>query len=164
MAMQEIEEVPAETLSYTERSMAVAGNPLFRKKKSFLKKKSFTEKKKKKKKTSNMDDAPKVDGQKVDAMLQQLREESRKRNAARREMVEEEEREEVVWPPVRTFEELALGAIRSKRNLPEDFDHSLKEQYLSDADFKKTFGMSRDVFNSMVKWKRKAEKMKHNLF
>ena len=68
------------------------------------------------------------------------------------------------WPPTREFEELELADILSKSNLPDDFDPTMKEQYLSADDFEETFGMSRDAFNGLAKWKRNAEKKKHGLF
>mmetsp|Transcript_8068 Transcript_8068/g.14597 ORF Transcript_8068/g.14597 Transcript_8068/m.14597 type:complete len:823 (+) Transcript_8068:52-2520(+) len=43
-------------------------------------------------------------------------------------------------------------------------DNTKKETYLSDADFRTVFGMDRDTFNGMAKWKQQAEKKKHGLF
>ena len=64
-------------------------------------------------------------------------------------------------PPVHIFE---YDGILAKANLPDDFDVTMKEQYLSDEDFEEVFGTSKSAFNALAKWKRNAEKKKHGLF
>ena len=69
-----------------------------------------------------------------------------------------------VWPPTRAFEVVEYDDIIAKANLPDDFDVTMKEQYLSDEDFEEMFGMDKGAFNALAKWKRNAEKKKHGLF
>jgi len=48
--------------------------------------------------------------------------------------------------------------------LPEGVDATIKEQYLSDAEFQKIFGISKSEFNAMPKWKSNGLKKKANLY
>lgn len=48
--------------------------------------------------------------------------------------------------------------------LPETVDLSAKEQYLSDEEFEKVFGMTRAEFNALPKWKQNAKKKLVKLF
>lgn len=47
--------------------------------------------------------------------------------------------------------------------LPDDIDRAAKETYLTDEDFEATFGMTRDEFGALAKWKQKNHKKKHGL-
>jgi len=47
---------------------------------------------------------------------------------------------------------------------PDDVDPARKEQYLSDVDFKDTFGMTKDEFAKLAKWKQTSLKKSKNLF
>lgn len=47
---------------------------------------------------------------------------------------------------------------------PEGVDPARKEQYLSDADFEATFGMTKEAFNQLKLWKQKDLKKAKNLF
>merc|ERR1719201_1928854 len=59
---------------------------------------------------------------------------------------------------------VSLADILAKRNIPEGFDVTKKELYLSDAEFQATFNMSKEAYKNMPKWKQNREKKKHNLF
>merc|ERR1712166_57238 len=47
---------------------------------------------------------------------------------------------------------------------PKGIDPANREMYLSDAEFKATMGMPKADFEKLPKWKKDAEKKKHNLF
>ncbi|KAA0146173.1 hypothetical protein FNF28_07715 [Cafeteria roenbergensis] len=45
-----------------------------------------------------------------------------------------------------------------------DIDLAKKELYLSDSDFTEVFGMSKDEFSALAKWKRDGKKKQAGLF
>lgn len=47
--------------------------------------------------------------------------------------------------------------------LPDDIEKNKKETYLSDEDFESVFGMTREDFGALAKWKQLNHKKKHNL-
>eukprot|EP01031_Cornospumella_fuschlensis_P032521 gene32521-39321_t len=51
-----------------------------------------------------------------------------------------------------------------KGALPSSVDPTRKEEYLSDADFQKAFGMDRNAFKALAKWKRDDAKKKVGIF
>jgi hypothetical protein len=51
-----------------------------------------------------------------------------------------------------------------KPTLPDGVDPSTKEQWLSDDEFMHIFGVTKESFNALPKWKRSAQKKKHGLF
>ncbi len=50
------------------------------------------------------------------------------------------------------------------KNLPEGVDPTKREEYLDDETFSKVFGMNKDAFRAMPKWKRDDAKKKNGLF
>jgi hypothetical protein len=59
---------------------------------------------------------------------------------------------------VYTYEQLTAAT------LPEGVDSTLKEQYLSDAEFKTVFSITKAEFNAMPKWKSSGLKKKVGLY
>ena len=57
-----------------------------------------------------------------------------------------------------SVEQLQIGKC------PQGIDMTRREQYLSDADFEATFGMSKDTFLALPKWKRQRAKREVGLF
>lgn len=57
-----------------------------------------------------------------------------------------------------TLEQLQIS------NCPEGIDMTRREQYLSDEEFNSVFGMSKDTFNALPKWKRIRSKKEVGLF
>ncbi|RYG59551.1 hypothetical protein EON64_20110, partial [archaeon] len=51
-----------------------------------------------------------------------------------------------------------------KGALPPTVDPTKKEEYLSDAEFQKTFNMDRNAFKALAKWKRDDAKKKAGIF
>eukprot|EP01031_Cornospumella_fuschlensis_P039461 gene39461-48041_t len=51
-----------------------------------------------------------------------------------------------------------------KGALPLSVDPTRKEEYLSDADFQEAFGMDRNAFKALAKWKRDDAKKKAGIF
>ena len=49
-------------------------------------------------------------------------------------------------------------------NPPDGVERSLREHYLSDADFEALFGVSKEIFFAQPKWKRTQAKKRHGLF
>ena len=49
-------------------------------------------------------------------------------------------------------------------NCPSGVDRSLREHYLSDADFEALFGVDKATFFAQPKWKRTQAKKRHGLF
>ena len=47
---------------------------------------------------------------------------------------------------------------------PEGVDRSMREHYLSDADFEAVFGVDKATFFAQPKWKRTQQKKRHGLF
>jgi hypothetical protein len=59
----------------------------------------------------------------------------------------------------------ALEVLRAKDDdRPAEINPALKEQYLSDEEFKAVFGMSHDEFEKLQKWKKDKLKKEKNLF
>jgi len=54
--------------------------------------------------------------------------------------------------------------LRRRDGLPEEIVVHKKEQYLSDEDFKKVFGLTKEKFNLLPKWKKQAKKKEVYLF
>jgi hypothetical protein len=54
--------------------------------------------------------------------------------------------------------------LRRRDGLPEEIVYHKKEQYLSDEDFKKVFGISKQQFNKLPKWKKQMKKKEVHLF
>jgi len=54
--------------------------------------------------------------------------------------------------------------LEELQNRPSGVDTSQLENYLTDEDFQKLFGMDRASFAATPQWKRNSEKKKHNLY
>ena len=71
--------------------------------------------------------------------------------------------EPTMLPEEHTFTLEELQAC--KERTPEmDIDLAQKENYLSDSDFSESFGMGKEEFAALAKWKRTAAKKKVGLF
>lgn len=51
-----------------------------------------------------------------------------------------------------------------KLRLEDGIDPTVREQYLTEEEFDKVFGMSRDKFNNMPKWRQVDAKKRVKLF
>ena len=51
-----------------------------------------------------------------------------------------------------------------KTSKPDGVPYDKKEQYLSDAEFEKVFGQTKEQFNKLKDWKQKELKKKVGLF
>ncbi|GMH85466.1 hypothetical protein TrST_g506 [Triparma strigata] len=60
--------------------------------------------------------------------------------------------------------EVEVELLNTPTSLPSTVDVTKKEQYLSDADFEEAFGMDKDAFAKLPKWKQQGAKKKAGLF
>jgi tetratricopeptide (TPR) repeat protein len=69
-------------------------------------------------------------------------------------------------PPVDEIKHsvISYADLKAKKNLPKDYDFCNKQKYLSDAEFNKLFGMDKDAFHKLQKWKQNKLKKKVGLF
>ncbi len=54
--------------------------------------------------------------------------------------------------------------VRDAELLPSGVDSTCKEKYLVDQDFSRLFGMTREAFNALPKWKRDNAKKAVGIF
>ncbi|KAF2351875.1 Villin headpiece [Trinorchestia longiramus] len=59
---------------------------------------------------------------------------------------------------------MAILRIRDGDKLPDDIDPTRKEDYMSDDDFSREFGMDRETFSSLPDWKRQNLKKKIGIY
>ena len=71
--------------------------------------------------------------------------------------------DEITEAPPATGGPYPLRVLQSKF-IPSDVDHSKKEDYLSDDEFKSVFKITKDEFAKSPQWKRKNLKKDANLF
>ncbi|ORZ30074.1 hypothetical protein BCR44DRAFT_1446410 [Catenaria anguillulae PL171] len=57
-----------------------------------------------------------------------------------------------------------LEQLQKRKGLPPSVDHTRLETYLADSEFEKSFGMARDKFAALPKWKQQDLKKKAGLF
>ncbi|XP_018020735.1 LOW QUALITY PROTEIN: advillin-like, partial [Hyalella azteca] len=62
--------------------------------------------------------------------------------------------------PIRRTYPVAILRIKDGEKLPDDVDPTRKEDYMSDDDFRREFGMEREAFNGLAEWKRQNLKKK----
>ena len=59
---------------------------------------------------------------------------------------------------------VSYDLLKSAESRPKEVDPKRKEQYLSDEEFKRLFGVDKAEFNALPLWKRAEHKKKHGLF